>query len=81
MEEALERYCRAVHPQIGSVSTLLTWLTKLLGLVTRNDQLTFAAGLMAYFDKVGELGDPTEANQLLGGPTITLDAWIKHKSE
>jgi NADH dehydrogenase len=79
MKEALERYCRAVHPQIGSVSALPTWLAKLLGLVTRNDQLVFAAELMAYFDKAGELGDPTEANQLLGGPTITLDVWIKHR--
>lgn len=81
MKEALERYCRAVHPQIESVSTLPTWLATLLGLLTRNDQLTFAAKLMAYFDKVGELGDPTEANQLLGEPTVTLDAWIKHQSE
>jgi hypothetical protein len=56
-------------------------MANLLGLVTCNDQLMFAAGLMAYFDKVGELGDPTEANQLLGGPTITLEAWIKHKSD
>jgi hypothetical protein len=34
---------------------------------------------MAYFDKVGELGDPTEANQLLGAPTTTLDAWIEQR--
>lgn len=81
MKQALERYCRVVHPQIGSVSVLPAWMAKLLGLLTRNDQLTFAARLMTYFDKVGELGDPTEANQLLGEPTITLDAWIKHQSE
>ena len=47
MKQALERYCRVVHPQIGSVSALPTWM----------------------------------ANQLLGEPTITLDAWIKHQSE
>ncbi len=80
MKDALKRYCRAVHPHIKSVSVLPSWLGKLLGFVTRNDELMLASRLMAYFDQVGELGDPTEANQLLGGPTITLDAWLKQKS-
>jgi nucleoside-diphosphate-sugar epimerase len=48
-------------------------------LLTRNQMLKFASDLMAYFDKIGEMGDPTEANQLLGGPTITLDEWIKQR--
>jgi pimeloyl-ACP methyl ester carboxylesterase len=39
--------------------------------------LKFASDLVAYFDRIGEMGDPTEANQLLGAPTITLDEWIK----
>lgn len=47
---------------------------------TGNDQLKFFAELMAYFDKVGELGDPTEANRILGAPTTTLDAWIAQRS-
>jgi hypothetical protein len=34
---------------------------------------------MAYFDKVGEMGDPTEANQLLGAPETTLDEWIEKR--
>ena len=41
--------------------------------------LGFFAEMMAYFEKVGEMGDPTEANQLLDAPTITLDAWIEHR--
>jgi hypothetical protein len=32
--------------------------------------------LIAYFDKVGELGNPTEADALLGPPSITLDNWF-----
>jgi hypothetical protein len=35
--------------------------------------------MMAYFDKAGELGDPTEANQILGAPKTTLDAWMEQK--
>jgi hypothetical protein len=46
---------------------------------TGNDMLRFFAELMAYFKKVGEPGDPTEANQLLGAPTITLDMWIAQR--
>ena len=43
---------------------------------TGNQMLGFFAGLMAYFEKAGEPGDPTEANQLLGAPATTLEAWM-----
>jgi hypothetical protein len=39
--------------------------------------LKFASGLMGYFDKTPETGDPTEANQILGAPSTTLDDWMK----
>ena len=39
----------------------------------------FFAELMAHFEKVGEPGDPTQANRLLGAPTITLEAWIERR--
>lgn len=76
MYHALDRYRAALHPEIASVSTLPTWLGRLLAAVTRNEMLGFASALMAYFDRVEELGDPTEANRLLGAPTTTLDAWL-----
>ena len=44
---------------------------------TANPMLGFFAELMAYFETVGEMGDPAEANQLLGAPTITLDDWVQ----
>ncbi|MEJ2679259.1 MAG: NAD(P)H-binding protein [Gemmatimonadota bacterium] len=76
MREALDRYRKALHPEIDSVSTLPTWLGRVLAAVTRNKALGFASELMAYFDRVGEPGDPTEANRVLGAPTTTLDEWI-----
>jgi len=30
---------------------------------------------MKYFQKVHEVGEPTEANALLGAPSTTLKAW------
>jgi uncharacterized protein YbjT (DUF2867 family) len=79
MKEALERYCRVFHPDGKPVSVMPIWLAKAMALLTRNDMLKFASDLMAYFDKIGEMGDPTEANQLLGAPTITLDAWMERR--
>lgn len=76
---ALERYCGACHPDFGKVSVMPIWLAKLMGTLTRNEMLKYASDLMAYFEKVGELGDPAEANRLLGAPTTTLDAWIAQR--
>jgi uncharacterized protein YbjT (DUF2867 family) len=77
MKEALERYCRVFYPEGKPVSVMPIWLAKVMAFLTRNEMLKFASNLMAYFYKIGEMGDPTEANQVLGAPTITLDAWIK----
>jgi len=79
MKEALERYCQALYPDGKPVSVMPIWLAKVMATLTRNDMLKFASDLMAYFDKVGELGDPTEANQLLGAPATTLEAWIEQR--
>ena len=79
MKHALERYCQVFHPDGKPVSVMPIWLAKVIGMLTHNDMLKFASSLMAYFDKVGELGDPTEANRILGAPTTTLDAWIERR--
>jgi NADH dehydrogenase len=79
MKEALERYCQVFHPDGKAVSVMPIWLAKLMGIITRNEGLKFASGLMAYFDKVGELGDPAEANRLLGAPTTTLPLWMERR--
>jgi uncharacterized protein YbjT (DUF2867 family) len=77
MREALDRYREALHPDIDSVSTLPTWLGRVMATMTRNKALRFASELMAYFERVGEPGDPTEANRMLGAPTTTLDVWLE----
>jgi uncharacterized protein YbjT (DUF2867 family) len=76
MHEALDRYREALHPDIDAVSTLPTWLGRVMATITRNKALRFASELMAYFERVGEPGDPTEANRMLGAPTTTLDQWL-----
>jgi uncharacterized protein YbjT (DUF2867 family) len=75
--EALERYCRVFHPEVESVALMPIEAARGMAASTGNQMLGFFAELMAYFEKVGEPGDPTEANELLGAPMTTLDAWIE----
>jgi uncharacterized protein YbjT (DUF2867 family) len=76
MQEALERYCRAFHPEVESVSVMPVDAARAVARSTGNQMLGFFAELMAYFDQAGEMGDPAEANEMLGAPATTLDAWI-----
>lgn len=79
MQDALERYCRAFYPQVGSVAMMPIEAARNIAASTGNNMLMFFAELMAYFEKVGEIGDPAEANDLLGAPTTTLDTWIENQ--
>ncbi|MBI5873754.1 MAG: NAD(P)H-binding protein [Candidatus Omnitrophica bacterium] len=74
MTEALKKYCSIVHPGV-KVSSVPIWLLSLIGMVSFNAELQFIAELMRFFEKVGEGGEPTEANRLLGTPTTTLEQW------
>jgi uncharacterized protein YbjT (DUF2867 family) len=81
MKTALDRYCARFHPEVEKISVMPTWLAKLLGTLTGNEMLKFASGLMAYFDNAAEVGDPSEANQILGAPGTTLDVWMETLNE
>lgn len=76
--EALRKFCSMVHPE-AKVSSVPIWLLALVGKVSFNAELRFIAELMRFFEKVGEGGDPAEANELLGAPTTTLDQWCKRQ--
>ena len=79
MKEAVERYCRTFHPEVESVSVMPVDAARAVAKSTGNQMLGFFAELMAYFDQVGEMGDPAEANRLLGAPTTTLETWIEQR--
>lgn len=81
MHEALERYCQALHPEIGTVAVVPIDAARGMAAASGNEMLQYFAEIMAYFDQAGELGDPAEANQLLGAPTTTLDAWIQGRKD
>lgn len=77
--EALRRYCAVFHPDIKEVSSMPFWLVKILATITGDRGLRGAGELMSYFEKVGERGDPAEANRILGAPAITLDTWLARR--
>lgn len=76
MKAALQRYCDRILPDCKKVSVMPIPMAKLMGALTRKPELKFAARLMEYFDRVGEMGDPAEANALLGAPRIRLEEWL-----
>ena len=77
MKTALGRYCTKFHPEVDKISVMPIWLAKLMGTLTGNEMLKFASGLMSYFDKTAEVGDPSETNRILGAPGTTLEAWME----
>lgn len=76
LEEALVRFGRACHPGL-EVMRMKLWQARLVARLPGREKLRYVTRLIAYFDKVGELGDPTEANALLGAPSITLEEWFR----
>ncbi len=43
--------------------------------------MKFGIKLLAFCEKVGEGGDPSQANRILGAPEITLDEWLKRRKD
>jgi len=80
MVQAMETYCQAFHPDVREVTMMPIEAAQSTAKSTGNEKLGFFAEMMAYYDKVGEMGDPSEANELLGTPSTTLDSWILRRA-
>jgi len=79
MAEALRRYLGALRPGMR-MSQLPIPVAKLIGTVTFNRRLRFAAGLFEGFAVIGEEGNPEECDALLGKPRTTLDEWLQARA-
>lgn len=77
--EAVRRYCDVFHPEIQKVVTMPHWLTGIIAGIKGNKQMKQADDFMAAFEKIGERGDPSEANNILGEPKINLNDWLQLK--
>lgn len=74
--EALRTYCERLSPDTQVVTRPL-WLMSLLDRTVLRGQLRGTLGLMRALQESGERGDATEANELLGAPSITLAEWCE----
>lgn len=79
MKEMLEKYCRALHPEIKSVGETPLLPLKIIAFLTRNSQLKFAASLFGYFEKVHEPDFSESDLALLTRPATDFDTWVKSK--
>lgn len=75
--EALQSYCRALHPQIKNFRGTPYWLLRLIARLSGNAEMRIGIDMVAYLERVGERGDASEANAILGAPQVTLDQWLQ----
>lgn len=78
--EALEIFGKIAHPPL-KVTNVPIGILRFFALATFNHRLKDVLPLMKYFEKNGELGDPAEADEILGGPRITLEKWAESYKE
>ena len=76
LPDAFKRFVKICYPG-EKITQMKLWQAQLIAKLTGREELADATRLIAYFDKVGELGDPAEANALFGAPSITLDEWFR----
>jgi uncharacterized protein YbjT (DUF2867 family) len=77
--EAVKRYCDVFHPDIKKVSTMPYWLATVISTISGRQEMKRASDFMAAFEKIGEQGDPSEANTMLGSPKIRLEDWLQNR--
>ena len=74
--DALRLYCSLVKPGKRVVSLPLGFMSIIDALFMRG-QLRSTLQLMKVTERVGERGDPSEANRALGAPPTTLRRWCE----
>jgi NADH dehydrogenase len=77
--EALQIYCDRVATGTRVV-TMPLWFMTILDRTVLHGELRGTLGLMRALQESGERGDPTEANRLLGAPSITLAEWCERRT-
>jgi uncharacterized protein YbjT (DUF2867 family) len=78
--DALRLYCSLVEPGKRVVSPPL-WLMSVVDALFMRGQLRGTIQLMRAMRRVGERGDPFEANEMLGAPTTTLRRWCEDERD
>jgi uncharacterized protein YbjT (DUF2867 family) len=79
MVEAVERY-RVLCAPHAKLTQVPLWILSVVALFPGRERLRrVGVPIMRYFSKVSEIGEPDEANQLLGAPSTTLEQWCRQR--
>ncbi len=76
--QALQTVVDQVLPGV-KVSHSPFWMMNMLNRLFLKGQITEILQLMAASEKVGEIGDPSEANRRFGAPQTTVATWAKQQ--
>ena len=76
--DALRLYCSLVEPGKRVVSMPL-WFMSIVDALFMRGQLRGTLQLMKAMQNLGERGDPSGANEMLGAPTTTLPRWCEEQ--
>ena len=74
---AMRDYCQALHPEIKSILRVPYSAVRLIAWLSGNAEMQAGVNMVSYLEKVGERGDPAQANALLGAPQLTLRQWLQ----
>ncbi len=78
MGEALHLYCTMLEPK-ARVTTIPLWLMFVVDTLFLGKKMRRTLQIMQVLQRYGEVGDPTDANRILGAPTTTLRAWCEQQ--
>ncbi len=79
LHQALGIYRRIVAPDKRLVTVPLSVMSMIDRLFMRG-RLAPNLQIMRLLARLGERGDPTEANELLGGPSTTVEEWCSSQA-
>ncbi len=77
MMEALTKFCARHYSQL-TPRTISFTKARLISLLPGMKALRSSLGFFKYFSTNSEDVDPSEANQILGANTVTIDRWIEN---
>ena len=79
LTQAVSMYADHLEPK-PNVSNTPYWFAPIISWLTKKPAIQYASDLCRYYEKVGDVGDPSETNSLFGPPSSNLKQWCNtHK--
>jgi hypothetical protein len=81
MAESIDRY-RVLCAPDAKLTEVPFWILSIMAMLPGREQLRrVGLPIMRYLSEASEMGNPDEANQLLGALCITLEQWCQKRAQ